>query len=240
MNKTNDSNDSILTSSSKFNKDWKHFCNKINKKELLGKGTYGTVYKYFDSENNKNIAVKKIKMLEKEGMPTTSLREMTILKALDHPNILKLNDYYFDAHNIYLVFDHYPYDLRMFIEEFDYVKSHTVENIAYQLLNGINYLHSNLILHRDLKPSNILINPLTAEILIADFGLSRSMSPNIRPYSKEICTLFYRPPEILLGGDEYAMSIDIWSYGCILLELFIKQPVFATDNEFSQLLLILK
>ena len=101
-------------------------------------------------------------------------------------------------------------------------------------------MHCNLFLHRDIKPSNILINPETFVIKLADFGLARSFYFPIRPYTKEIATLYYRPPEIILGSSEYSTGVDVWAAGCILAELFVKRPIFKGECDFTQLINIFK
>ena len=87
-----------------------------------------------------------------------------------------------------------------------------------QLLDGVSYLHSHRILHRDLKPQNLLLDT-EGHIKLADFGLSRSFSLPTRVYTHEVITLWYRAPELLLGGKLYCTAIDLWSLGCIMIEM---------------------
>jgi serine/threonine protein kinase len=98
----------------------------------------------------------------------------------------------------------------------------------------VNYIHSCKVIHRDLKSQNILICK-ELNVKIADFGLARTYSNEVRPYSEEVVTLWYRPPEILLGRTEYTSAVDIWSVGCIFYELLTKIPLFMGTNEVDQL-----
>ena len=91
----------------------------------------------------------------------------------------------------------------------------------YQIFDGVAYCHSKKIIHRDLKPQNLLIEK-SGKVKIADFGLARSFSIPIRAYTKEVLTLWYRAPELLLGNSEYSISVDIWSIGCIFAEMYLK------------------
>jgi len=112
-----------------------------------------------------------------------------------------------------------------------------LQNIFKQILLGIEYCHSHNILHRDLKPQNILINMKTHQIKIADFGLSRCYTLPNHTWTHEIITLWYRPPEILLGCGKYSIYVDIWSIGCIFIEMLNdNKPIFRGQSEISQLL----
>ena len=88
-----------------------------------------------------------------------------------------------------------------------------------QLFRGLQYCHSRNILHRDIKPQNLLVNETTKQLKIGDFGLARTFGLPVPCYSSDVITLWYRPPELLLGATFYTSSIDIWSAGCIFAEL---------------------
>ena len=109
----------------------------------------------------------------------------------------------------------------------------TIKYFMYQIFDGVAYCHSKKIIHRDLKPQNLLIEK-TGKLKIADVGLARSFSIPVRPYTKEVLTLWYRAPELLLGNAEYTISVDIWSIGCIFAEMYLRHPLFQGDNENSQ------
>ncbi len=107
----------------------------------------------------------------------------------------------------------------------------------FELLKGLDYCHSKRIVHRDLKPQNILVD-LNGSLKIADFGLSRVMSHPLKPLTRDIVTLWYRSPEILLGCDKYSTSVDIWSLGCIFAEMYLRKPLFQGDSQIGQLMKI--
>lgn len=206
--------------------------------EKLGEGTYGSVYKVINSQTNTVYAIKVVKNFNNsEGVPTTSLREIILLKFLDHPNIVKLNDINMTSKHIELCLEYCQYDLLKFINLYKENKEiytlHTIKNFLYQILTGVNYLHSKGVIHRDLKPGNIMINNNTLKI--GDFGLSRIYSMHKKQYTKEVSTLWYRSPELLLGLEEYGIELDMWAIGCILGELLFKRPIFMGENELSQL-----
>ena len=100
-----------------------------------------------------------------------------------------------------------------------------IKNLAYQMLAGLHYLHSNFIIHRDMKPDNLML-ACDGTLKFIDFGMVKSFGREI-PFSQNQLTLQYRPPEILFGAKHYGPSADIWSAGCVLAELLIKVPLFC-------------
>ena len=185
-----------------------------------------------------------------EGLSTTTIREIALLKELSsHKNIVKLYDILYDNKSpnttFHLLFEFCDFDLKKYLNKYIDLDLEIIKKIMYQILDGISYCHNLHIFHRDLKPQNILINIKTLEIKIADFGLARTFSYGFienkfgKDYTHEVITLWYRPPEILLGNDQYLPSIDIWSIGCIFAEIVNNsQPLFRGDSEICQLFYI--
>ena len=171
-------------------------------------------------------------------MPSTAMREIAILKELDHINIVKLLDviYVPQQKRLDLVFEYLEYDMKKFMKTLKQPLNH--EQIKYfmrQLLEGIIHCHNRRIIHRDLKPQNLLIDANSGMLKIADFGLARAFSIPIRTLTHEIETLWYRAPEVLLGQRQYSLGVDTWAIGCILYELYEKRPLFIGDSEIDQI-----
>ncbi|KAJ2903878.1 negative regulator of the PHO system [Coemansia aciculifera] len=109
----------------------------------------------------------------------------------------------------------------------------------YQLLKGIKYCHDMRVLHRDLKPQNLLINSRN-QLKLGDFGLARAVGIPVNTFSNEVVTLWYRAPDVLLGSRSYSNTIDIWSAGCIMAEMFTGRPLFAGSSNDDQLIKIFR
>lgn len=214
----------------------------FQKIEKIGEGTYGVVYKAKDKTTGQMVALKKIRLdTESEGVPSTAIREISLLKELDHPNIVKLLDVVHSEKKLYLVFEYLNQDLKKFMDSVPNGKISLplVKSYLWQLLKGISYCHSHRVLHRDLKPQNLLID-VAGNIKLADFGLARAFGVPLRTYTHEVVTLWYRSPEILLGSRFYTTAVDIWSIGCIFTELVNRKTLFAGDSEIDQLFRIFR
>lgn len=195
--------------------------------EKLGEGAFGNVYKCKNKETKEYVALKKIKLDNTdEGIPSTSIREISILKQLKHPNVINLLDLIHEESKLSIILEYLDYDLKKYIKCTNApVDPHLTKSYLYQILNGISFCHSKRILHRDLKPENLLINK-AGQIKIADFGLARAFGIPIKTLTHEILTLWYRGPEILLGQKEYSTPVDIWSIGCIFYEMAHASKIF--------------
>lgn len=203
----------------------------------IGEGTYGVVYKaQQQSQQNRLVALKKIRLdTESEGVPSTAIREISLLKELEHPNIVSLLDVIHCDKKLHLVFEYLDRDLKKFMD--DYQKPlplNLVKSYMHQLLCGIEFCHSHRVLPRDLKPQNLLID-VSGAIKLADFGLARTFTIPIRMYTHEVVTLWYRAPEILLGSKMYSTAVDMWSVGGIVAEMVMKKSLFSGDSEIDQL-----
>ncbi|KAL6452305.1 CRK1 Serine/threonine-protein kinase BUR1 [Candida maltosa Xu316] len=227
--------------------------------EKLGQGTFGVVQKAKSRKTGKLVAIKQlINHSAKEGFPITAMREITILKQLNHKNILTISDMIFEEPKVnnqaeiittrgvfYTVTPYMSSDLVGLLEnpkinfELDQIKC-----IMQQLFTGIQYIHNQNFLHRDIKAANILIDQ-DGILKIADFGLARVYHGNAprlgmgpgggeRPYTGLVVTRWYRPPEILLGERKYTTAVDLWGIGCVFAELFTKKPILVGRTDAHQ------
>ncbi|KAF1941701.1 Pkinase-domain-containing protein [Clathrospora elynae] len=234
------------------------------KLEKVGEGTYGVVYKARDltTKDQRIVALKKIRLeAEDEGVPSTAIREISLLKEMNDPNIVRLlNIVHADGHKLYLVFEFLDLDLKKYMEALPIsqggrgkalpegsglagqslvMDDMMVKKFMMQLCQGVKYCHSHRVLHRDLKPQNLLIDD-KCNLKLADFGLARAFGVPLRTYTHEVVTLWYRSPEILLGGRQYSTGVDMWSVGCIFAEMCTRKPLFPGDSEIDEIFKIFR
>ncbi|XP_026190999.1 cell division control protein 2 homolog [Cyclospora cayetanensis] len=214
---------------------------RYKKLDKIGEGTYGVVYKAQDANGNL-CALKKIRLeAEDEGIPSTAIREISLLKELHHPNIVRLMDVVHTDKRLTLVFEYLEQDLKEVLDACRPagLEPQVVKSFLYQLLKGIAYCHQHRVLHRDLKPQNLLISR-GGTLKLADFGLARAFGIPVRSYTHEVVTLWYRAPDVLMGSNTYSTPVDIWSIGCIFAEMVNGRPLFPGSNNEDQLQRIFK
>ena len=215
---------------------------------MIGQGAYGIVYKGKKEDTGDTVAIKRIPFADSTpegGVPCNVIREISLLRELDHPNVVKLLDI-IQAYpgGLYLVFEYVAHDLKTFMDQYqssDDISERvglplaTVRSFLRQIIAGVGCCHTYRILHRDLKPHNLLISADGKQVKLADFGLARlSAIPN-GPYTFEVVTLWYRAPELLLGANRYSTSVDVWSIGCIFAEMASGMPLFPGRSDIDQL-----
>jgi negative regulator of PHO system len=195
---------------------------------------WAQVFKGRNRQTGELVALKEIHLDSEEGTPSTAIREISLMKELRHENIVLLHDVIHTENKLMLVFEFMDKDLKRYMDsrgDRGALDPATVKSFMYQLQRGIAFCHENRVLHRDLKPQNLLINN-RGQLKLADFGLARAFGIPVNTFSNEVVTLWYRAPDVLLGSRTYNTSIDIWSAGCIMAEMYTGRPLFpGTTNE---------
>ncbi|XP_061972901.1 mitogen-activated protein kinase 7 isoform X1 [Populus nigra] len=210
----------------------------------IGKGAYGVVCSSINRETNEKVAIKKINnVFENKIDALRTLRELKLLRHIRHENVIALKDVLMPIHrtsfkDVYLVYELMDTDLHQIIKSSQPLSSDHCKYFIFQLLRGLNYLHSANILHRDLKPGNLLVNA-NCDLKICDFGLARTSRGNEQFMTEYVVTRWYRAPELLLCCDNYGTSIDVWSVGCIFAEILGRKPIFPGTECLNQLKLII-
>jgi negative regulator of PHO system len=162
------------------------------------------------------------------------------MKELKHDNIVSLHDVIHTENKLMLVFEYMDKDLKKYMDTYGSpLPPDKIKSFMFQLLRGVAFCHERHVLHRDLKPQNLLINR-KGELKLADFGLARAFGIPVNTFSNEVVTLWYRAPDVLLGSRQYDTSIDIWSAGCIMAEMFTGRPLFPGQQNDDQLIRIFR
>ncbi|KAK4792557.1 hypothetical protein SAY86_022992 [Trapa natans] len=211
---------------------------------VVGSGSFGIVFQAKCLETGETVAIKKVLQDRKYKN-----RELQLMRLMDHPNVVCLKHCFFSTTSndelfLNLVMEYVPENMYGVLRHYSsmnqrmpliYVKLYT-----YQIFRGLAYIHTvPKVCHRDLKPQNLLVDPLTHQVKICDFGSAKVLIKGEANISY-ICSRYYRAPELIFGATEYTTSIDIWSAGCVLAELLLGQPLFPGENAVDQLVEIIK
>ncbi|ODV87657.1 hypothetical protein CANARDRAFT_25903 [[Candida] arabinofermentans NRRL YB-2248] len=218
-------------------------------RDILGEGAYGVVALAIHRKTGRTVAIKKIEPFTKELFCLRTLREIKLLKHFRHQNIVGILDVekpssFERFREVYIVQEFMETDLHHIIRSQPLNDDH-IQYLLYQILKGVKYMHSCGVIHRDLKPANLLVNS-NCDLKICDFGLARigkDDSTGSSDYkdsflTEYVATRWYRAPEIMLTSSQYSKAIDIWSVGCILAEMMLREPLFPGKDYRHQLLLI--
>jgi cyclin-dependent kinase 7 len=206
----------------------------------IGEGTYGKVHKARNLQTGDIVAIKKSKVsasdVEVGGISFTVLREIKLMQAVRHPNVMACLDVFADGGVLHLVMEFMDGDLNKVIDDRRIMLTEAhIKCLSSQLLNGLSALHGLYFLHRDVTPTNVLVNHRSGLAKLCDFGMARTLGHRERPLTPMCTTLWYRAPELLYGAKFYGPSVDIWSAGCIMAEFFLRKALFQGRGEFDML-----
>mmetsp|Transcript_9247 Transcript_9247/g.23117 ORF Transcript_9247/g.23117 Transcript_9247/m.23117 type:complete len:383 (-) Transcript_9247:679-1827(-) len=212
----------------------------------IGKGAYGVVCSAQDNITGEKVAIKKIcGIFDNVVDCKRTLREMQLLRHLNHENVISIRDVYLPALDsnefldVYTVSELMDTDLHQIITSNQELSEEHVQYFIYQILRALKNINSAHVLHRDLKPSNILLNG-NCDLKVCDFGLARVANPDDQAgfLTAYVATRWYRAPEIMLSWREYTNAVDVWSVGCIMAEVLGRAPLFPGKDYINQLTLI--
>ena len=209
------------------------------KTQKLGEGTYGSVFRAQDQETGEIVALKQVKMdQEEDGVPASALREATILRNLHHTNIVTLKEIGTDNGMLIIITEFMDKNLKDFLFSL-HKKPLTpaiLRSYTYQILSGLNYMHSTGYIHRDLKPSNILLDK-NGFLKICNFRKSHIYHhPMKRAHFEIPANIWYHAPELLSEMPTYDYGIDVWAAGCIIAQMAKGEVIIRGDSPIDQLI----
>eukprot|EP00002_Diphylleia_rotans_P006045 TRINITY_DN1534_c0_g1_i1.p1 TRINITY_DN1534_c0_g1~~TRINITY_DN1534_c0_g1_i1.p1 ORF type:complete len:337 (-),score=68.44 TRINITY_DN1534_c0_g1_i1:1501-2511(-) len=207
-------------------------------KEKLGEGTFGKVFKGSDRRTGELVAMKFLRAgNDREGIPTSTIREIKILQEITHPNIVKIRTVFAAENGICIVYEYVEVSLLQIIQRPKPLAPSDIKSVMQMSLAGLQYCHQNMIVHRDIKPGNIMVNS-QGVIKLIDFGLARTLGSPFQKLSPRAATAAYRSPEMLFGSNDYTFAVDIWALGCVMAEMYTTRCVFQSTSDLAQLDLI--
>jgi len=211
---------------------------KPGNESVVGAGTYGKVFKAIHIFTKDKVALKKIRMEgERDGFPITAVREIKLLQNLRHKHVVALQEVMVEKNECFMVFEYMSHDMTGLINHptFRLTAAHK-KDLGRQMFEGLEFLHRRGVMHRDIKAANLLISS-NGQLKYADFGLARFYTKSRKlDYTNRVITIWYRPPELLLGETQYGPAVDIWSAACVFMEMFTRKAIFPGEGgELSQL-----
>lgn len=208
---------------------------------LINLRTYGEVRRaVLRSTGGVPVAIKQFKGGDSDDkIRMTALREISVLKSLQHDNIVCLLDAFRDKGKISLVFEYVDRALLADIERYAEAKRNMplddVRSVIYQLVQALDFIHEKNVVHRDVKPENILLTE-DGLVKLCDFGFARHVPGKTDGAMTDyVATRWYRAPELLVKSTNYDFSVDIWAVGCLVFETITGRPLFAGDSDMDQL-----
>ena len=223
--------------------DQTHFETSYTLLTPLGEGGFGTIYTI---RSNQTCTEHVVKSIKRKGVPMERLhstgekvpREVKITAGLQHPNIIKLLDFYTLRKNYLLILEYHAgwVDLFDFTAKKRRMEEDSSKKIMTQVLSTLTYLHTELsVAHLDIKPENILLNPADLSVKLLDFGAANYITPG-KPMDKFEGTRQYAAPDILFRGSFDPVHADIWASGVTLYRLVVGDLPFHCPEDYYDML----
>ncbi|KAJ3683413.1 hypothetical protein LUZ60_013640 [Juncus effusus] len=211
---------------------------------IVGSGSFGVVFQAKCLETGETVAIKKV--LQDRRYKN---RELQLMRLMNHTNVIGLKHCFYSTttrDDIYLnlVMEFVPESLSGVLKHYSSANQRVpliyVKLYAYQIFRGLAFMHNVAgVCHRDVKPQNILVDPLSHQVKICDFGSAKVLMKG-EPNISYICSRYYRAPELIFGAEEYSTAIDVWSAGCVLAELLLGHALFPGESAVDQLVQIIR
>lgn len=193
----------------------------------VGEGSFSKVFEVL-RPNNEIQCLKVVKQDDGRGLPSEIIREIAMLTHLHSNWIVRLKEVSEDIEkkNILVFFERIETDLQQFCLQHTLMPN-AVKIILRNVLLGVDYMHSKGVVHRDLKPSNLLIEPNTLDVKIGDLGFAFRLNLDIDDTEEVLAgTLAYLAPEQITRKIYFSYETDVWSIGCVFVELILGKPLF--------------
>lgn len=204
----------------------------------IAEGRYGSVFLAL-LPSGERVAIKRIRALRLPGHDSwkNAEREADILRVVEHPHVVSLLDHVVTSTEVCLIFEHLAWDLSAALDQRCFDECQT-RSVFKMLLLGVTALHARNIMHRDLKPANLLLGE-TGVLKIADFGSARfhRESEPLELLTREVCTRWYKSPEMLFGSVNYTVAVDLWAVGCVFGDMLscVCRALFPGKSDIDQL-----
>lgn len=215
-----------------ISQDTTNICYKYTK--MIGRGTFGVVILVEDILTNKKYALKRVYQDSRYYN-----RELDMFKNIQHRNIVKLHYYYYEEESVKgkylnLLMEYFPNNMEILIEDYKknnkkFIDTKRIESWCTQLVSALEYMHDKRICHRDIKPANILLDSTMDRVVLCDMGSAKKIEDGGKnvPY---VCSRYYRSPENIFGIETYDCKIDVWSLGCVMIEIHSGEILFKGSS----------
>jgi len=208
---------------------------------IVGEGSYGTVHRARNRESGRTVAIKKF-IEDDQATLKIAQRELRALRRLQHENLVNMLEFTRKRRRLYIIFEFVDGNVLDYLESTPNRQICPViaQEIIWQLLRALEFMHQHRMIHRDVKPENVLYSREHGVAKLCDFGFARPCAViNGERFTEYVATRWYRAPELLIKEVLYEATVDVWAVGCLLPEMLTGEPLFPGDSDMDQLHLII-
>ncbi|CAG0892951.1 unnamed protein product [Darwinula stevensoni] len=214
---------------------------KYDKLGVIGEGSYGIVLKCRHRDTGQLVAIKKFLDSEEDKLVRKiALREIKMLKRLEHENLVNVLEVFRRRKRLHLVLEYVDHTILEELENQPHgIPPNSVREYSWQILRALAYCHAQRVIHRDVKPENVLVSK-SGVLKLCDFGFARLFPKPGESCTEYVATRWYRGPELLVGDTKYGPEVDVWAVGCLFAEMTTGEPLFPGESDIDQLFLIVQ